>query len=206
MELKPLKQDINLYLGLSVEDKEIWSWYAFKLLIIGLLSCCLLISGGIAANCFFQRSQIFYFQNQLDSLKAQLSSYANTLPNFVVSNPTLSNLEEVYKNRPMTTIEAWRTPYPFSKLFILLSQLIPETVWLNQIELKNQGNLISLNGFSSNEHDLQVFIQKLNGLKALSSLQLRSNQIERIQDAKNKREAYQFHIEVSNEKATATTA
>lgn len=203
--MEMLKQDINLYLGVTLEDKEIWSWRSLKLLAIGMLLACLLISALMGLRCFVQRSQVFYYQEQFEILKGKLSSYANTLPDFVVRNPQVNNLDEVYKSRPMTTIEAWRTPYLFSHLFVLISQLIPDTVWLRQIELQKQGSTILLEGFSSNEQDLQVFIHQLSRLKTLLPLQLISNRVERIRDDKNKREAYQFYIEVSDAKTNAAT-
>lgn len=146
-----------------------------------------------------QKKEYAHYQESFISLKRDLAFFANSLPEFILRNPQAASLNELPKSKKPETIEAWRTPYVFSHLFILISEVIPETVWLQQIQLKKEGNLIVLKGVSTNEQDLQKFIQQLNRLNTLLSFQLTANHIERIHDEKNKQTAYQFYIEVASD-------
>ena len=65
----------------------------------------------------------------------------------------------------------------FSVLLIEIAKVIPDSVWLNMVEINRASDKIILNGYAYSRLDLLRFIEKLNADKIFKNFHFRLNEL-----------------------------
>jgi len=177
-----LRQEINLYRPQfnAQQTEGFLTWHRLQMIIGGFTAFLFLIFLYSLISNYFLRSEVLNAQTQERRLQNKFAELKNHYPQLFFSKDVHESVNALQKelSAQENIIESITNHAPFSQYLIGLSRSITPNVWLTQIEIEKNGQLITLKGKSMGMDALHGFLNNLLKDKAFTGLMLNLSNIE----------------------------